>query len=49
MSLENKNPVADIENIEHDDSSDFKKGVLYGKTTSGTYVPVKLNDNGSFK
>ena len=49
MSLNNKKPTPDIENIEHHDSSGSKKIVLYGKTTGNTFVPIQVNDDGSFK
>jgi len=47
--LSNPRPENEIENIQHDDSSDCKRILMKGRTTSGEYVTVLLNDNGSFK
>jgi len=49
MSLAKKKAVQDIKNIEHDDDAEALRGLLIGKTTSGTYTSLLLNDDGSIK
>jgi len=49
MSLENKKPIPDLINIEHNDNANAKNILAYGKTTSSTYIPLLLNDDGSIK
>ncbi len=46
MSLENKKPVSDIENIEHHDLAQAKRVALMGKTTGGDYLNIVLTDEG---
>ncbi len=46
MALDNKKPGADIENIEHEDSSGCKKIVLHG-LSSGIAIPIKLESDGT--
>jgi len=49
MSLENKKPAEDIENIEHHDSAEAKKVVLHGLTTGSTAVPIRVLNDGSIE
>jgi len=46
MSLDNKKPVEDIENIEHHDIAEAKKVALMGKTTGGDYLNWVVTDEG---
>ena len=41
--------VPDMIQDEHDDGSGCLRGLLYGKTTDGSVVALKLNADGSFK
>ena len=45
MSLENKKPVEDIENIEHHDIAEAKQVVALGKTTSGDFLPFLVDND----
>jgi len=49
MSIQNKRSTADIENLEHHDSSDFKKVVIHGLTTGSTAVPIRVLNDGSIE
>jgi len=49
MSLTNKKPVTDIENIEHNDEAEMKKVVAFGKTTASTYVPILVDEDGKIQ
>ncbi len=46
MSLDNKKPVEDIENIEHHDIAEAKQVVALGKTTGGDFLPFLVDNNG---
>ena len=41
--------VRDIPQDEHDDDSGCLRGLLFGQTTSGETIELKVNDDGSFK
>jgi hypothetical protein len=47
MTLNNPRPSADIENAEFENDATAKRVLLIGKTTTSTYVPIKLNADGS--
>ncbi len=49
MSLSNKCPLPDLANIEFNDDAEAKNVVALGKTTSGAYIPLALNDDGTVK
>jgi len=40
-------PVPDMIQDEHDDDSGCLRGLLYGKTTSGEAIALKLKDDGT--
>jgi len=42
------NPT-DMKQDEHDDNSGTLRGLMFGQTTSGETIELKVNDNGSFK
>ena len=46
MSLQNKKPIEDIENIEHHDIAEAKQVVALGKTTSGDFLPFLVDNDG---
>lgn len=46
MSLQNKKPINDIENIEHSDLAEAKQVVALGKTTGGDYLPFLVDSDG---
>lgn len=46
MTLDDKKPPADIQNIEHNDDAEAKQIVAFGKTTSSTYLPVEVDSSG---
>lgn len=47
MTIENPIPEPDMLQLEHDDDSGTKRGLLFGKTTSGETIILKVDDNGS--
>jgi len=49
MTLDNKHPIPDLANIEHNDNAEAKNVVVLGKTVSGAYVPILLNDDGTIR
>lgn len=49
MSLENKKPGPDIENIEHENDAEAKRTLLHGKTTGGVYVPFSVDSDGKLQ
>lgn len=40
-------PIPDIENAEHNENQDAKKVILFGKTTSGSYIELKVKSDGT--
>ena len=46
MSLNNKKPIPDLINIEHNDIAEARNSLAYGKTTGGDYVPILVGDSG---
>ena len=46
MSLNNKKPINDIENIEYNDTAEAKQVVALGKTTGGDFLPFLIDNDG---
>lgn len=46
MTLEDKRSEGDILQIEHENSANAHRVLLVGKTTSGDYIEVLINDEG---
>jgi len=49
MTQDNPIPVPDMEQVQHENAAKAKRTLLVGKTTSGTYIPVVIGDDGSLK
>lgn len=47
MSQSNPRPIPDLENREHEDDAQAKKVVAIGKTTSGDYVELLVDTDGT--
>ncbi len=49
MTLDNKHPIPDLSNLEHNDDAEAKNVVAYGKTNSNVYLPIAVNDDGQLR
>jgi len=47
MTINNKLPPSDIQQIQHENNAKAKRVLALGKTTTSTYVPLKVDDDGS--
>ncbi len=47
MTLNDKHPLPEIHNREHNDDAEAKNVVMLGKTSGGAYVPIQVDNDGS--